>query len=193
MKKNGFTLIELLATLVLMGIIASIFITLSVRKLNEVREKSRETMISSIELAAQNYAMNYGDLNDSFKDNDFMFVTLKELEEKDMFSNSLIDQTTKAALPLTDTVYVTRENTIVNAVYDINQKTHAKIILNGSYNTYVKKGTTFTDPGITATLNDSNVTSSVTTSGTVDTTKVGTYVITYTHSTTSITRNVIVY
>ncbi len=195
MKIKGFTLVELLASIVILGILATITITVSVRRLNEVKEKSRNTMIASIELAAKNYALNYGDENSTFKSRDFMYVTLETLLSKDLLTNDLIDKTTNKPLPLDDTVYVTRNNlSIVKAYYDINQNQHTKITLNGSYNEYIKKGENFVDPGVNAVDNTgSNVTSSVTVTGSVDTSKKGTYYITYKHSTTEITRNVVVY
>ena len=90
-------------------------------------------------------------------------------------------------------MYVTRNiNGQVNATYDINQKTKSSIVLNGSFNMYVKKETTFTDPGVVAkSSNGAAVTATIT--GTVNTNTLGNYVLTYTHGETSITRNVIVY
>ena len=68
-----------------------------------------------------------------------------------------------------------------------------KIKLNDGYNIYLKVGDTFNDPGVTATLLDgTDVTSSIITSGTVNTSSIGTYVITYTFDNSKITRNVIV-
>ena len=193
--KKGFTLIELLATLAILGILATLTITVSVKRINETKEKSRNTMIKSIENAAKSYALEYGDENESFKNNDFMYITLETLVSKDLLTNKLVDQTTKKPLPLDDTVYVTRNNlSAIKATYDINQKNKSKIILNGSFNIYLKKGNEYVEQGITATdSNGSDVTSSVRITGTVDSNTKGTYVITYTHSDTSITRNVIVY
>ena len=82
----------------------------------------------------------------------------------------------------------------MNAIYDINQKEKAKITLNGSYNEYIKKGTTFTDLGVNAVSSDgTNISSSITTTGTVDSTTPGTYKIKYEYGDISIERNVIVY
>ena len=122
-----------------------------------------------------------------------MYVTLQTLIEKNLLSESLIDQTKKEALNLSDYVYVTRENSVVTAYYDLNQSEHAKIVLNGSYNLFVKKGNTFTDPGAKAFKNGSDVTSGLTVSGSVDINNKGTYRITYKYESTSITRNVVVY
>ena len=65
--------------------------------------------------------------------------------------------------------------------------------LRGSKYFQAKVGDTFNDPGVTATLLDgTDVTSSIITSGTVNTSSIGTYVITYTFGNSKITRNVIV-
>lgn len=195
MKKNGFTLIELIATIGLLGMLATILITVSVKKINETKEHSKKTMIESIELAAKQYITDYKDELSDFQNNDYIYISLQTLVEKNYFSNSLIDPTTNKSLPLTDTVYVTREqNGEINAVYDINQKEKAKITLYGSYNEYIKEGTTFTDLGVNAiSFDGTNISSSITTTGTVDTTTPGTYKIKYEYGDISIERNVIVY
>lgn len=195
MKKNGFTLIELIATIGLLAMLATILITVSIKKINETKEHSKKTMIESIELAAKEYVTDYKDELSGFQNNDYIYISLQTLVEKNYFSNSLIDPTTNKSLPLTDTVYVTREqNGEINATYDINQKQKAKITLNGSYNEYIKEGTIFTDLGVSAvSSNGTNISSSITTTGTVDTTTPGTYKIKYEYRDISIERNVIVY
>ena len=195
MKKNGFTLIELIATIGLLGMLATVIITVSVKKINETKEHSKKTMIESIELAAKQYVTDYKDELSDFQNNDYIYISLQTLVEQNYFSNSLIDPTTNKSLPLTDAVYVTREqNGEINAVYDINQKEKPKITLNGSYNEYIKEGTTFTDLGVNAISSDgTNISSSITTTGTVDTTTPGTYKIKYEYGDISIERNVIVY
>lgn len=195
MKKNGFTLIELIATIGLLGMLATILITVSVKKINETKEHSKKTMIESIELATKQYVTDYKEELLDFQNNDYIYVSLQTLVEKNYFSNSLIDPTTNKSLPLTDTVYVTREqNGEINATYDINQKEKAKLTLNGSYNEYIKEGTTFTDLGVNATSTDgTDISSSITTTSTVDTTTPGKYKIKYEYGDISIERNVIVY
>ena len=193
MKKNGFTLVELLASIVLLAILATITINVTVRKINESKEKSRQTLLKSIELAAVQYVTNHSDEIENFSNKDFAYITLETLVRNEVFTNSLVDPTTKKALPMSDTVYVTRSaNGKISSKYDINQKSKSTLILNGSFNIYVKQNSVFTDPGVVATSSSgASVTATVT--GTVDTSTKGTYVITYSHGENSITRNVIVY
>lgn len=190
--KKGFTLVELLASLVLIGMLSTILITVSIKKINESKEHSKKIMISSIELAAENYALNNSNDIENFDTKDFAKITLKTLIEKELFTNSLLNQITKKALPLSDIVYVTRSyNGKIKATYDINQKDHTVITLNGSFNVYVKKGEQFDDPGVIATSSNGN-TVSPTVTGTVNINETGIYILTYSHGDTTITRNVIV-
>ena len=192
MKEKGFTLVELLAALVIIGMLSTIVITSSIKRINRSKEKGRDALISSIELAAKNYALEN---NSIFNGKDLVYISLQTLVSNESFTNSLVDPTTKKALSLTDTVYVTKlYNGNLSAYYDINQSSKGKIVLNGNYNIYIKKGEAFVDPGVVATdVNGNNVTSSVTKTGTVDNTKTGYYTITYTYQNVTQTRNVVVY
>ena len=195
MKKNGFTLIELLATIALLGVLATITIGVSVRKINETKESARDVMINSIEFAAQNYVLDNKDELVNFNNQDYIYITLQKLIEKEYFTESLIDPTTQKALPLSDEIYVVREsNGKLKAVYDINQREKPKIVLNGSYNEYVHLGSEYKEQGVTAKNNlNQDVSSQVSISGTVDTNNENKYIITYEIDNVKITRNVIVY
>lgn len=195
MKKTGFTLIELIATIGLLGMLATITITVSVRKINEVKEKSRDTMYKSIEEAAKNYILDNGNEIQEFKLNDNTYVTLQTLVEKEYFTESLIDPTTKKSLPLTNEVYITREDSgVINASYNINQKEDPKLKLVGGYNIYIKKGSAYQELGVNAVnQNQEDISSSIVSTGTVDINSEGKYVITYSINNTKITRNVIIY
>lgn len=195
MKKTGFTLIELIATIGLLGMLATITITVSVRKINEVKEKSRDTMYKSIEAAAKNYILDNGNEIQEFKLNDNTYVTLQTLVEKEYFTESLIDPTTKKSLPLTNEVYITREvSGVINASYNINQKEEPKLKLVGGYNIYLKKGNAYQELGANAiNQNKEDISSSIVSTGTVDINSEGKYVITYSINNTKITRNVIIY
>ena len=104
------------------------------------------------------------------------------------FSIQLIDGCSEKANGEKDDTYVESEDTYIPPV----------ISLVGSSTIYIGVGDNFTDPGATASDNiDGDLTSSITSSGTVNTATEGTYLITYTVSdaagnSVSITRTVIV-
>jgi len=104
------------------------------------------------------------------------------------FSIQLIDGCSEEANGEKDDTYVESEDTYIPPV----------ISLVGSSTIYLGVGDNFTDPGATASDNiDGDLTSSITSSGTVNTATEGTYLITYTVSdaagnSVSITRTVIV-
>lgn len=195
MKKNAFTLVELIATIGLLGMLATITISVSVRKINETKEKARDTMIDSIELAAKNYVNDYGSELPQFINNDNIYVSLQTLVEKEYFTESLIDPTTKKSLPLTNEIYVTREESgEITSTYNVNQRKEPKLTLIGSYNEYLEEGSEYVEKGVNAiSPTKEDVSSSVTIIGNVDTTTSNTYKITYELDNVKITRNVIVF
>lgn len=195
MKKNAFTLIELIATIGLLGMLATITITISVRKINETKERARDTMIESIELAAKQYVTDRGSEILEFNNNDNAYISLQTLVEKEYFKESLIDPTTKKSLPLTNEVYVTREESgEITSTYNVNQRNEPKLTLNGPYNEYIEEGSEYVEKGVTAISSiGEDVSSNVKITGTVDTTIANTYKITYELDNIKITRNVIVY
>ena len=95
MNKNGFTLVELLATITLLAILATITINISVKRINETKEKSRETLIKSIELAAKSYVIDNSENLPNFSNNDNIYVTLETLIAEEKVNNSLVDPITK--------------------------------------------------------------------------------------------------
>lgn len=83
--------------------------------------------------------------------------------------------------------------------YDDSRITYyVTFAMNGDQTMLVPVGTTYTDPGVKATEGDKDVTSSMTTTGTVNANKVGLYPVTYSAINadgfaSSVTRTVIVY
>ena len=193
MKKNAFTLIEMIAVIALLAMLSTIIISVSVKKINETKEKARDTMIESIELASIKY-VNENEIIE-FNNYDNVYVTLQELVEKEYFTENLVDPTTKKNIPLTNEVYVTREeNGEIKSNYSINQRQEPKITLIGSYNEYVKEGSEYIELGVNAVNpNKQDVSSNVIITGNVDTLTPNTYKITYELDNVKITRNVIVY
>jgi len=194
MKNKGFTLIELIASIAILAMLSTIIVVAVSKSINKAKEDANATMLKAIRLAAEDYAVNNEGILTDFSTNDWVDIKLETLIKNNYFDNELKDFVTKENIPITNFVRVTRSTTgKVTTTYNENQTTQTTISLNGSYNTYIKKGDTYIDEGVIATTPEGvNVTSSVVKTGTVDTNTLGTYVITYTYQDVSITRNVIV-
>lgn len=191
MKKNAFTLIEILAAIVIMGILSTIIVTASIRKVNQARENSYKTLINSIELSAKNYVVDNENNLDDFLNNDWINISLQTLVDNKYLKNIKNPKTNKD-LPLTDIVYVTRNyDGKIEATYDIEQDNKNKLTLSGAYNIYIKENSTYNDPGIL--LNDNLLNSGVTITGEVNTSIVKKYQITYQYNGKTLKRNIIIY
>ena len=191
MKKNAFTLIEILAAIVIMGILSTIIVTASIRKVNQVRENSYKTLINSIELSAKNYVVDNENNLDDFLNNDWINISLQTLVDN-KYLNNIKNPKTNKDLPLTDIVYVTRNyDGKIEATYDIEQDNKNKLTLSGAYNIYIKENSTYNDPGIL--LNDNLLNSGVTITGEVNTSIVKKYQITYQYNGKTLKRNIIIY
>lgn len=191
MKKNAFTLIEILAAIVIMGILSTIIVTASIRKVNQARENSYKTLINSIELSAKNYVVDNENNLDDFLNNDWINISLQTLVDN-KYLNNIKNPKTNKDLPLTDIVYVTRNyDGKIEATYDIEQDNKNKLTLSGAYNIYIKENSTYNDPGIL--LNNSLINSGVTITGEVNTSIVKKYQITYQYNGKTLKRNIIIY
>ena len=191
MKKNAFTLVELLAAIVIMGILSTIIVTASIRKVNQARENSYKTLINSIELSAKNYVVDNENNLDDFLNNDWINISLQTLVDN-KYLNNIKNPKTNKDLPLTDIVYVTRNyDGKIEATYDIEQDNKNKLTLSGAYNIYIKENSTYNDPGIL--LNDNLLNSGVTIIGEVNTSIVKKYQITYQYNGKTLKRNIIIY
>lgn len=191
MKKNAFTLIEILAAIVIMGILSTIIVTASIRKVNQARENSYKTLINSIELSAKNYVVDNENNLDDFLNNDWINISLQTLVDN-KYLNNIKNPKTNKDLPLTDIVYVTRNyDGKIEATYDIEQDNKNKLTLSGAYNIYIKENSTYNDPGIL--LNDNLLNSGVTITGEVNTSIVKKYQIIYQYNGKTLKRNIIIY
>lgn len=188
MKKNAFTLIEILAAIVIMGILSTIIVTASIRKVNQARENSYKTLINSIELSAKNYVVDNENNLDDFLNNDWINISLQTLVDN-KYLNNIKNPKTNKDLPLTDIVYVTRNyDGKIEATYDIEQDNKNKLTLSGAYNIYIKENSTYNDPGIL--LNDNLLNSGVTITGEVNTSIVKKYQITYQYNGKTLKNNI---
>ena len=195
MKNKGFTLIELIVSIGLMAFISTIIINVSLGKIKDYKLENREVLINSLELAAKKYALNFSSEITDFDNLNYAFITVEKLISKNLLENSIIDPITDKPIPLSDTIYVTRnENGGIKSYYDINQKENPKLILNGGFIEYIKIGSDYNDPGISAKdKNGNDISSQVVVEGEVNTEKEGSYIIKYKYNEFEITRHVIIY
>lgn len=194
MKKCGFTIVELIVSIALIAMLSTILTVVIIKKMKSVKDTTYNLLIESIEVAAQEYALNNEAILTTYAENDWIKIPISTLIEKNYFEEDLINPKTKKGIPITDYVYVTRNyKGKIESHYNINQKTSPSITLNGKFNMYIKLNSPFEDPGVIAFDSDgTDVTNLITKSGTVDTNQRGSYVVSYKYKTTTITRNVIV-
>jgi prepilin-type N-terminal cleavage/methylation domain-containing protein/uncharacterized repeat protein (TIGR02543 family) len=192
MKNKGFTLIELIASIAILAMLSTIIVVAVSKSVNKAKEEANEVMMKSIRLAAEDYAVNNEGILTDFSTNDWVYITIETLMKSNYFDNELKNSITKEDIPITDSIYITRSSSgKITSVYDENQNEEVKLLLNGPFNVYIKRGSSYTEQGVTATDKDGiNVTGSVTTTGNVDTNTIGKYVVTYSYGNKEITRNV---
>lgn len=181
MNKKGFTLIEMLATIALLAIIATISVPFIVNRIDYFKEKSLETMITSVENATEKYVNeNQQDL-DELTTFGFIEIRISTLIDEGYLSNTLMNPIQNRPVPLDDLVFVSRTpSNKIEIKYDENQKQNPKITINGRQNLRVKLGETFNDPGAVAIgANGSDLTSSIQTINPVNTSEIGEFEITY--------------
>ena len=120
-------------------------------------------------------------------------VTITATPDSDYFFSGWSDGTSTSSL----TILVSSDQTIT-ASFSLIDVIIPAITLTGSSTIELTIGNTFTDPGATATDNiDGDLTSSITTSGSVDTSSTGSYMISYsisdaTGNSASVTRTVVI-
>lgn len=118
MKKNGFTLIELMIAVALIVII-SLFVTPKVRTLiSNSKEKAYDSMVDTIEDAANSYVYKYTTTVDAAIDlNTYTDITILTLQQEGLLSTDLLNPTTKEAISTSDYVRITKTDNTYNYEY----------------------------------------------------------------------------
>ena len=86
--KKGFTLVELLGVLIILSVLALLIVPNVSKYINNFRVESYEQQITSIEMAAKNWAVdNLGELPNS--EGDFITITIAKLQEENYLEKNL--------------------------------------------------------------------------------------------------------
>ena len=198
MRKNekGFTLIELLAVIVILAIIAVIATPLTINVINSSKEKSfinsvyglidGARLLSAEQLfddGSNEVVVNFADGvadNANFKVSGDMPAsgTIHLKTDGKVELKVWSEELGKCAEKSANEAEVKITNT-VKELCVIDNVTLPIITLNGEATMTITQGETFTDPGVTATYRGVDITSSVQVSGSVDTSVVDTYTLTY--------------
>ena len=135
-NKKGFTLVEVLATVVILGIISGIGITLYLNTINKSKEKSRQLAVSNIKDAAElyskeqdnNWKNNYN--ADAIIVNQYTCATVIELINKGYFNKDFFENEAYGNI---------NNNTYIQIIRDIDNKSNFEVkIMDNSIDTIEK-------------------------------------------------------
>jgi prepilin-type N-terminal cleavage/methylation domain-containing protein len=179
--KKGFTLIELLATIVILGIIATITVPIMIGRINYFKDKAYESLLKSIENAAEEYVNDNLDFLDELKDFGYMNIKIRTLVTEGYLKQDLTNPKTNIPLSLEDIIYVTiNYKNRIDIYYDADQKEHPKIVLNGPNIVKVRLNGTYTELNAFATSpTGEDISSQIFIEGIVDTSVEKTYTLKY--------------
>lgn len=194
MKNKGFTLTELIASVVILGIIMLIAIPTVNNVMNDSKEELYSSQIKGIEDGLRNWAVDHS-LELPETNNQSIVLTLGQLKLGGYVDSNLENPKTSKCFGNDTLLMITKYQqnykyeVVENSGTEVNecQKSVSPVVsLVGNTTMFVKKGSTFTDPGI-ANASGVAVTSTQTAiagSGqTVDTSSTGNYYrITYSYT-----------
>lgn len=213
MKEEGFTLIELMGILVLLGVIAMITVPVVTNSLESSKETAYETQLNQIKKAAKDWSANNAS-SLPVSENSSITITLGALKQggyidvdiKDPVTNKLFYNCMFIEIKKHNNkyVYTVLDKKLPEGCSEDTDVFEASIILKGSNEMELNIGDSFVDPKVEAKASSGSVIEDVDivikkgeqTVSSIDTSKVGTYTITYSvvsnGTVSSVTRNVIV-
>jgi prepilin-type N-terminal cleavage/methylation domain-containing protein len=107
MKNKGFTLIELLAVIAILALLAVITVTNISKILEESRDKAYDSLITEIEVAAQEYMNQNKPLFNSLTlTNPVLTIFLADLIGINQLKSPIIDPRTNKEIPLSKHVRI---------------------------------------------------------------------------------------
>ena len=203
MKNKGFTLSELLGVIVIISIILLLIMIPITKNIQRGSETIHESQIKLIELGVENW-MSDNASSLPQKDGEKITITVGTLKQEGLLDMDIKDPVTGECIPNNTEVTITNQSGKYDINIDLDSGTDECpeiegkspiIYLNGEALMYVKYGSTWTDPGVTAkTYNGVPITSIdkvITGSGSsVNTNGFNTYEITYSVTDNGITVSV---
>lgn len=195
MNKKGFTLIELLAVLILFGILIGILVSVVNKDLNYAKSFASDRQVSLIEESAKMYYLNYEEDIPQLKTNNIVQITVETLYNKGFIKDKDLKINDKQTIDISDSVYIYLINEEVYTLYDKTQSTGEIIVLKGPKEIKIRKNSSYTEYGaVLINLGNTTITDLAPAyiTGTVNTSTVGTYTKTYSKSSYTVTRTIIV-
>ena len=94
MLKKGFTLVELMAIVLIVGIVALVIIPNIDRVIERHRQNSYDSQVRTIELAANNFAIDNININ-TIEEDEFVYITLAQLKIGGYITDDIINPITR--------------------------------------------------------------------------------------------------
>lgn len=118
MKKNGFTLIEISVTVLLLSILTIFIVPRVSTIISNNKDKTCNSIITSIEEAAKNYAyLNTGVVDATIFNNEYFEITLLDLQKEGLLKVELENPHTNEMIPNTNKVKITKNGNIYTYTY----------------------------------------------------------------------------
>lgn len=213
MEKKGFTLVELLAVIIIIGVMGILIIPTVNKSIKDFRMSSYDNQIETIAAAARNWATDHP-YSLPTEDSGVMTITLGTLKSSGYIDVALKNPKTDKSFPNDMLIEIKRKknNFRYTVIEDSGTESDTEynergpvIVLCGNSNEYVNLGSTYQEPTCLGTsyvgaaaydYKQNPIPSALSKTGSVNTSKLGTYKITYialyNNMTTSATRTVTV-
>ncbi len=131
MNKKGFTLIEVLTIVILLGILATILVSLFDDDLFFVKQYASDSQIRLIEESAEMYYLNYKNEIPSIETDNIVIIDVQALINKGFIKEKDLRINGKTTVNYYDSVIIYLIDNEVYTLFDIEQKNNPIIVLKG--------------------------------------------------------------